>query len=54
MLHTQSCKIRTLDSVDKILENVTHHPYLGVLLDNRLRRKEHMETVVKWANRILD
>ena len=37
----------------QILENVTSHPYLGVQLDSKLCWKEHIEFVVKTANKIL-
>ena len=37
----------------QILENVTSHPYLGVQLDSKLCWKEHIEFVVKSANKIL-
>ena len=37
----------------QILENVTSHPYLGVQLHSKLCWKEHIEFVVKSANKIL-
>ena len=37
----------------QVLENVTSHPYLGVKFDSKLCWKEHIEFVVKGANKIL-
>ena len=38
---------------NKILENVSNHPYLGVEIDNKLRWDKHINKVTKKANSIL-
>ena len=37
----------------EILEEVEHHPYLGVMLDNKMRWSPHVETITSKANKIL-
>ena len=37
----------------EILEEVERHPYLGVMLDNKMRWSPHVETITSKANKIL-
>ena len=37
----------------QILEEVESHPYLGVVLDNKMRWSPHIETITSRANKVL-
>ena len=37
----------------EILEEVERHPFLGVMLDNKMRWSPHVKTITSKANKIL-
>ena len=41
---------RNTYSVEKFLEEVESHPYLGVALDNKMRRSLHIEVIISGVN----